>query len=119
KKELKFPGLVSMTATFRCVRVRSNDDWVNELAYHASVRIGGHVFCGLLHDQGPSLAQTSSVPLLQHNNLINVATQTTHNIDAATMAPPLSSSSARDSIFHPTYPFPLPPSMPYFSNPQP
>ncbi|KAI9123875.1 hypothetical protein K1719_005175 [Acacia pycnantha] len=124
KEELKFPEWVSMKAIFRCVQVRSKDDWVNELAYHTSVRIGGHVFCGLLHDQGPShggFGETSSVPLVlqNNNNLTNVATQTNH-IDAVTlMAPPLSSSSAPDSIFqYPPYTFTTLPPMPYFSNPQ-
>ncbi|XP_054776553.1 protein SHI RELATED SEQUENCE 3-like [Prosopis cineraria] len=125
KKVLKFPGWLSMTAMFRCVQVRSRDDWVNEYAYHTSVTIGGRVFCGLVYDQGPSqdhggvVGETSSsVPLiLQHNNPINVPADT--HIDAATIvAPPLSSSSARDSAIHPTYSFPFP-SMPYFSSPHP
>lgn len=100
-----------MNAKFRCVRVRSNDDWVNEVVYHTSVRIEGHVFSGLLHDQGPfqgGFGESSSVPHLHDAEIL--------------VAPPLLSSSSTahpDSIFqYPTHTFPLS-AMPYFSNPQP
>ncbi|MED6181331.1 hypothetical protein PIB30_018476 [Stylosanthes scabra] len=49
----EFPASVSSMAIFRCVRVRSMDESVNEIAYQTSVNIGGHLFTGLLYDQGP------------------------------------------------------------------
>ncbi|XP_051146954.1 protein SHI RELATED SEQUENCE 1-like [Andrographis paniculata] len=48
-----FPGEVSVPAVFRCVRVSSMDEMVNQYAYQTSVRIGGRFFTGILYDQGP------------------------------------------------------------------
>ncbi|KAL8543043.1 hypothetical protein ACS0TY_003789 [Phlomoides rotata] len=47
------PGEVCCPAMFRCVRVSSMDNVVDEYAYQTSVSIGGHVFTGILYDQGP------------------------------------------------------------------
>ncbi|KAL3845282.1 hypothetical protein ACJIZ3_002685 [Penstemon smallii] len=48
-----FPPEVNCSAVFRCVRVSTMDDADEHLAYHTAVRIGGHVFKGILYDQGP------------------------------------------------------------------
>nr|WHL55525.1 SRS3 [Litchi chinensis] len=48
-----FPVQMSSEATFHCVRVSSIDDAIDQYAYHTSVNIGGHVFKGILYDQGP------------------------------------------------------------------
>ncbi|XAR57944.1 hypothetical protein NMG60_11026262 [Bertholletia excelsa] len=48
-----FPAEVNYPAVFRCVRVSSIDDADEEYAYQTAVNIGGHVFKGLLYDQGP------------------------------------------------------------------
>ncbi|KAL9229533.1 hypothetical protein vseg_004990 [Gypsophila vaccaria] len=48
-----FPAEVSTPAVFRCVRVSSIDDTEDEVAYQTAVNIGGHVFKGILYDQGP------------------------------------------------------------------
>ncbi|KAJ8451963.1 hypothetical protein Cgig2_007446 [Carnegiea gigantea] len=48
-----FPAEVSSPAVFRCVRVSSIDDTEDEIAYQTAVSIGGHVFKGILYDQGP------------------------------------------------------------------
>ncbi|KAL0391485.1 UNVERIFIED_CONTAM: protein SHORT INTERNODES [Sesamum latifolium] len=59
-----FPSEVSSDAVFRCVRVSSVDDAEDQLAYHTAVNIGGHVFKGILYDQGTQsqymAAETSS-----------------------------------------------------------
>ncbi|XP_073146661.1 protein SHI RELATED SEQUENCE 3-like [Henckelia pumila] len=47
-----FPSEVSFPAAFRCVRVSSMDNVVDQYAYQTSVSIGGHVFTGILYDQG-------------------------------------------------------------------
>lgn len=47
-------------AVFRCVRVSSTDNEVDECAYQTSVSIGGHVFAGILYDQGPDPAGTGN-----------------------------------------------------------
>ena len=48
-----FPAEVNSPAMFRCVRVSSIDDSDDQYAYQAAVNIGGHVFKGILYDQGP------------------------------------------------------------------
>ncbi|XP_017969933.1 PREDICTED: protein SHI RELATED SEQUENCE 1 [Theobroma cacao] len=48
-----FPAEMNSPAVFRCVRVSSIDDADDQYAYQTAVNIGGHVFKGLLYDQGP------------------------------------------------------------------
>ncbi|KAL0694930.1 hypothetical protein Bca4012_062110 [Brassica carinata] len=48
------PPEVSLPAVFRCMRVSSIDDEDEEYAYQTAVSIGGHVFKGILYDQGSS-----------------------------------------------------------------
>lgn len=48
-----FPAEVNSTANFRCVRVSAIDDAEDQIAYQTAVAIGGHVFKGILYDQGP------------------------------------------------------------------
>ncbi|KAL5706642.1 hypothetical protein ACHQM5_024785 [Ranunculus cassubicifolius] len=48
-----YPAEVNSQAVFRCVRVSAMNDAEDEFAYQAAVNIGGHVFKGLLYDQGP------------------------------------------------------------------
>ncbi|KAK4491417.1 hypothetical protein RD792_002163 [Penstemon davidsonii] len=52
EEEGNFPGEVSFPAVFRCVRVSSMDNVVDQYAYQTSVSIGGHIFTGILYDQG-------------------------------------------------------------------
>ncbi|XP_075484965.1 protein SHI RELATED SEQUENCE 3-like [Primulina tabacum] len=47
-----FPQEVNSPAVFRCVRVSAMDDAEEHFAYQTSVNIGGHVFKGVLYDQG-------------------------------------------------------------------
>ncbi|XP_057501531.1 protein EXPRESSION OF TERPENOIDS 1-like [Actinidia eriantha] len=48
-----FPSEVNSEAVFRCVRVSVMDDGGDdECAYQTAVNIGGHVFKGILYDQG-------------------------------------------------------------------
>ncbi|CAB4287752.1 unnamed protein product [Prunus armeniaca] len=48
-----FPAEVSSPAVFRCVRVSSIEDDDDQYAYQTAVNIGGHLFKGILYDQGP------------------------------------------------------------------
>ncbi|GAB2267693.1 hypothetical protein Dimus_002676 [Dionaea muscipula] len=76
-----FPAEVSLPALFRCVRLSSIDDAEKHLAYQTAVGIAGHVFKGILYDQGPEGPYNSGEggsgenPLassgLQHHNLLN------------------------------------------------
>ncbi|GAB2282794.1 Protein SHI RELATED SEQUENCE 1 [Dionaea muscipula] len=55
-----FPSEVSSQAMFRCVRVSSMEDAEDHYAYQTAVSIGGHVFKGILYDQGPDQAGSYS-----------------------------------------------------------
>ncbi|KAE8694203.1 Protein SHORT INTERNODES [Hibiscus syriacus] len=48
-----FPAKVNSEAVFRCVIVSSIEDGDDHYAYRTSVNIAGHVFKGILYDQGP------------------------------------------------------------------
>lgn len=55
-QEAKFKGTlppeVHAPALFKCIRVTGVKDGQDEYAYQAVVKIGGHVFKGILYDQG-------------------------------------------------------------------
>lgn len=91
-----FPGEVSFPATFRCIRVRSDDENTkDQYAYQTSVNIQGHIFKGILYDQGPphfqqlSSSSTSFAPapsggVMLHQPLnLNPTTTTTTTYSAA------------------------------------
>lgn len=46
------PRQVRAPAVFKCVRVTAVDGGEDEYAYQAMVKIGGHLFKGLLYNQG-------------------------------------------------------------------
>ncbi|PKI69988.1 protein SHI RELATED SEQUENCE 1-like [Punica granatum] len=50
-----FPAELNSPAMFRCVRVSSSDEGEDQeqYAYQTAVNISGHVFKGILYDQGP------------------------------------------------------------------
>ncbi|PIN21685.1 hypothetical protein CDL12_05601 [Handroanthus impetiginosus] len=53
------PPEVNSQAVFRCVRVSAMEEADEHLAYQTAVNIGGHVFKGILYDQGPESAYPS------------------------------------------------------------
>ena len=89
-----FPAEVTYPATFRSVRVSSIEDAADQYAYRTAVNIGGHVFKGILYDQGPnqghhSLGECSSRERQLQPNQINaaaltMATTTTTSTSVAT-----------------------------------
>ncbi|KAK1391668.1 Lateral Root Primordium type 1, C-terminal [Heracleum sosnowskyi] len=99
----QFPAEVSSTAVFRCVNVRAMDDAEKQYAYQTAVQIGGHVFKGLLYDQGPEnrfgLGDNSTGGAQLPLNLINAPGTTTTNTNIAPGVTWLDSST--------TYPAPL------------
>ncbi|KAL3693784.1 hypothetical protein R1sor_007435 [Riccia sorocarpa] len=56
------PPEVRTQAVFKFVRLSGVDDGDQEFAYQATVKIGGHIFKGVLHDQGPDNGSTSAPP---------------------------------------------------------
>ncbi|KAJ8422146.1 hypothetical protein Cgig2_013309 [Carnegiea gigantea] len=78
-----FPAEVSSSAVFKCVKVSAMDDPDEQFAYQTAVNIGGHVFKGILYDQGPdtrytTTGETSSGggggPTQQHNLMLTADT---------------------------------------------
>ncbi|MED6146364.1 hypothetical protein PIB30_033773 [Stylosanthes scabra] len=49
----QFPPELNSPAVFRCVKVSPMDAPDDRYAYQTAVNIGGHVFKGILYDQGP------------------------------------------------------------------
>ncbi|XP_008805615.2 protein EXPRESSION OF TERPENOIDS 1-like [Phoenix dactylifera] len=62
-----FPPEVSSQAVFRCVRVSPVDEAEDEYAYQTAVNIGGHMFKGILYDQGPEAEYMSSTQYRTHH----------------------------------------------------
>ncbi|KAE8721841.1 Protein SHORT INTERNODES [Hibiscus syriacus] len=92
-----FPAEVSSDAVFRCVRVSSIEDADDQYAYQTAVNIGGHVFKGILYNQGPESGydmvtpsaaaageSSSGAGVVQPLNLITAAGTNTDNIVAST-----------------------------------
>jgi len=73
EEEEELPSEVSLPAIFRCVRVSSVDNVVDQYAYQTSVKIAGHVFKGILYDQGNNNMpnQTSSRGFHHQQQLAN------------------------------------------------
>ncbi|GMI78281.1 SHI RELATED SEQUENCE 1, STYLISH 1 [Hibiscus trionum] len=73
---VNFPTEVNSEAVFRCLRVSSVEDGDDQYAYKTAVNIAGHVFKGILYDQGPesgynvaevaAAGESSSVDGVQH-----------------------------------------------------
>ncbi|KAE8685408.1 hypothetical protein F3Y22_tig00111098pilonHSYRG00077 [Hibiscus syriacus] len=84
-----FPAEVSSPAVFRCVTVSSIDGADDQYAYQTAMSIGGHVFKGILYDQGPD---TDS----DYNNMAAATTaagESSTTTNAATFAANVSSGS--------------------------
>ena len=82
------------------------DDVDEEFAYQTAVNIAGHVFKGILYDQGPESRYTSGGESSQQLNLITEAAATT--AAAATTTAAATSSNPGTSMLDPSlYPVPL------------
>ncbi|KAI3861592.1 hypothetical protein MKW98_000544 [Papaver atlanticum] len=106
-----FPAELNSSAVFRCVRVSGIEETDEQYAYQTAVNIGGHLFKGILYDQGPdshyvhgessSAGAGGSGAMYQQRNLITDST-TTANTTTVTVA---ASASLLDSTS--LYPTPL------------
>ncbi|XP_022760032.1 protein SHI RELATED SEQUENCE 5-like isoform X2 [Durio zibethinus] len=96
----QFPPEVNSPAVFRCVKVSAMDDVDEEFAYQTAVNIAGHLFKGILYDQGPESRYTSGGESSEQLNLIRAA--------AATTTTAATSSNPGTSMLDPSlYPAPL------------
>ncbi|KAI3726529.1 hypothetical protein L1987_66327 [Smallanthus sonchifolius] len=94
-----FPSEVTAPANFRCVKVSSIDETDDQFAYQGVVNIGGHLFKGILYDQGPegqymggdtSSGGSAGIPQL--------------NLTTTTTTSPGNSTAAANFIGHSLYP---------------
>lgn len=94
-----FPSELTTPANFRCVRVSSIDESDDQFAYQAAVNIGGHLFKGILYDQGPESqyigGETSSGGSAGMPQL---------NLTTTTTTSPGNSTAAANFIGHSLYP---------------
>lgn len=109
-----FPAEVNSPAVFRCVRVSSIDDADDQFAYQTAVNIGGHMFKGILYDQGPETqfmpgeSSSGASGGIQPLNLIttSAATSTTSSqpttyLDSSLYPTPINSFMAGTQFFSP------------------
>ncbi|KAJ0025401.1 protein SHI RELATED SEQUENCE 5-like isoform X1 [Pistacia vera] len=96
----QFPSEVNSPAVFRCVRVSAMEDPEEQYAYQTAVNIGGHLFKGILYDQGPENRYTTGGESSQQLNLITAPpTVTTTTTTPATTNP--SAATLIDPSFYP------------------
>ncbi|KAK4274815.1 hypothetical protein QN277_017987 [Acacia crassicarpa] len=100
----QFPHELNSPAEFQCVRVNSVDTPEEQYAYQTAVSIGGHVFKGILYDQGPDAPynaggdRSSSAAADADNQNLNLITAST------TSAPPASANPFDPSSIYPNIP---------------
>lgn len=93
----KFPAKVRTSAVFQCIQMSSIEDNEDQLAYQAAVSIGGHVFKGILYDQGHEsqynnmgggdTSSGGSAGVQHHHNSAAIATPTAASGDATAAGP--------------------------------
>ncbi|KAG9148046.1 hypothetical protein Leryth_003623 [Lithospermum erythrorhizon] len=109
-----FPAEVNSPAVFRCVKVSSAvDDAEEKYAYQTAVSIRGHVFKGILYDQGPENIHysgggdgpTGGGDGVHHQQPLNlIAAATTTMIDSSVYPTPLSAFMVGSPFFQPSRP---------------
>ncbi|KAL2458037.1 Protein SHI RELATED SEQUENCE 1 [Forsythia ovata] len=110
-----FPAEVNSSAVFRCVRVSAMDDAEEQYAYQTAVNIGGHVFKGILYDQGAesrypgeSSSGCGGSQQPQPLDFITAAATTSHQamtmLDPSMYPTPLNSFMAGTQFFPPPRP---------------
>ena len=105
----QFPPEVKSPAVFRCVRVSAMEDPDEQYAYQTAVNIGGHVFKGILYDQGPEDRYTAGGECssgggggggggggTQSLNLITAGTTSTNVTTASTSNNPTTTTTLLD-----------------------
>jgi LRP1 type putative zinc finger protein len=97
----QFPTEVSSPGvTFKCVRVSSLDGPDHDqCAYQTAVNIGGHVFKGILYDQGPSSLYTAPIHEGSSGGVHHHQPQQLDFLTAATAATTTTSISFDPSLY--------------------
>ncbi|XP_019172034.1 PREDICTED: protein SHI RELATED SEQUENCE 1-like [Ipomoea nil] len=92
-----FPAKVSLNAAFQCVRMRSVDDSEDQYAYQTAVNIGGHVFKGILYDEGPESQYMTAGESSSGGGSGSAGVQTQHNLLSSGAAATTATSAATTS----------------------
>ncbi|XP_054818358.1 protein EXPRESSION OF TERPENOIDS 1-like isoform X2 [Prosopis cineraria] len=93
----QFPHELNSPAVFQCVRVNSMDTPEEQYAYQTAVNIGGHVFKGILYDQGPDAPYNAGGDL--SSSTAADADQNLSLITASTTAAPASVNPFDPSLY--------------------
>ncbi|CAA7410924.1 unnamed protein product [Spirodela intermedia] len=120
---MTFPPEVSSPAVFRCVRVSAVDEAEDQYAYQTAVSIAGHVFKGILYDQGPD-SHYSHPGDESSSSAVAAAAITTTGAAATSITTAVAAAAAASSMLDPAslYPAPLSAFMAgthFFSHPRP
>lgn len=120
---MTFPSEVSSPAVFRCVRVSAVDEAEDQYAYQTAVSIAGHVFKGILYDQGPD-SHYSHPGDESSSSAVAAAAITTTGAAATSITTAVAAAAAASSMLDPAslYPAPLSAFMAgthFFSHPRP
>lgn len=103
-----FPPEVNSPAVFRCVKVSGMDDEDEEYAYQTAVNIGGHMFKGILYDQGRESSSSGGGGGAERSrsdqqlNLITASTAATTTAAAAASSSNPPGSSGFDPAIYPS-----------------
>ncbi|XP_042017095.1 protein EXPRESSION OF TERPENOIDS 1-like [Salvia splendens] len=95
----QFPAEVSSPAVFRCVRVSAVDEAEQHYAYQTALSIGGHVFKGILYDQGGESSSSASLDLIA-----NASNSQMTVVDPSVYPTPLNAFMAGTQFFPPPRP---------------
>ncbi|KAG6435371.1 hypothetical protein SASPL_100243 [Salvia splendens] len=95
----QFPAEVSSPAVFRCVRVSAVDEAEQHYAYQTALSIGGHVFKGILYDQGGESSSSASLDLVA-----NASNSQMTVVDPSVYPTPLNAFMAGTQFFPPPRP---------------
>ncbi|XP_073156437.1 protein SHORT INTERNODES-like [Henckelia pumila] len=94
-----FPSEVSSQAVFRCVKVSAIDDAEDQYAYQTEVNISGHVFKGILYDQGSEAHYMAAGETSSGGGSVSAGVQQLNLITGGTTSATATSAAANTSLF--------------------
>ncbi|KAH7444881.1 hypothetical protein KP509_02G095600 [Ceratopteris richardii] len=90
-----FPPEFKAEALFRCLRISRLSDAHEEYGYQTEIKIGGHIFKGILHDQGAERRELNAASIAElHLGGRNIQTGAAGPIDLSGMYGSMTTGSA-------------------------
>ncbi|XP_072960286.1 protein SHI RELATED SEQUENCE 1 [Typha angustifolia] len=100
---VSFPSEInSPSVVFRCVRVSPVEEGEEEIAYQTAISVGGHVFKGILYDQGPATRHSESSSSSAAAAAATLATTLTSATTTSVTAAAVSAGLLDPSFLYPT-----------------